>query len=235
MKRSSDIRSWGATETRCLISIWAEDSVQRRLDDSYRNRAIYEDISRLLAEQGYSRSWQQCQRKIKHLKLSYRKAKENNNKPGRDAVSCPCFEELDEVLRDRPSLGPIDGDVLDSADTFMSNCTETIVSVTEESEDEETPGDNNEVTSGSEVAAPASVASNKRKKVAARAVTRRKKSRFESTLEAFTKALSDSSNDELMLKMQQAQHRHEEKLFGMMMQSIASLASAQHPPGPSAP
>ncbi len=32
-------------ETCCLISIWAEESVQRKLDDSYRNREIYDSSS----------------------------------------------------------------------------------------------------------------------------------------------------------------------------------------------
>ncbi len=37
-----DSRGWSTHETRWPISIWAEESVQRKLDDSYHNRAIYE-------------------------------------------------------------------------------------------------------------------------------------------------------------------------------------------------
>ncbi len=98
-----DSRGWGAQETRCLISIWAEDSVQQKLDDTYRNRAIYEDISKMMKGNGHSRSWQQCQRKIKHLKHAFRKAKDSNNKSGGDRISCPFYAELDRVLGDRPA------------------------------------------------------------------------------------------------------------------------------------
>ncbi|GAA6079231.1 E3 ubiquitin-protein ligase TRIM39-like [Tachysurus ichikawai] len=67
-------------------------------------------------EQGYTRTWQQCQRKIKSLKLIYRKAKDNNNnRSGRARVTCPFFEELDRVLGDKPSFVPGDGEVLDTA------------------------------------------------------------------------------------------------------------------------
>ncbi len=46
MERSTGGRGWSAGETRSLISIWAEYSVQRKLDNSYRNRAIYKGIAR---------------------------------------------------------------------------------------------------------------------------------------------------------------------------------------------
>lgn len=94
---------WCADETRCFISIWSEESVQRKLDDAYRNRAIYEEISKRMEENCYSRTWKQCQRKIKHLKTLFRKAKGCKNKSGRDRINCPFYEELDRVLGDRPS------------------------------------------------------------------------------------------------------------------------------------
>eukprot|EP00064_Thunnus_orientalis_P015942 superscaffoldBa00003060_g16005 len=53
------------------------------------------------------------------------------------------------------------------------------------------------------------------------------------TLEASSKAMCNSKDEKVLL--QRAQHAHEEKLFGMLMQSIASLSStmnsAQRPPG----
>ncbi len=39
-----DSHGW-THETRCLTSIWAEESVQRKLDDLYRNCAIYDSSS----------------------------------------------------------------------------------------------------------------------------------------------------------------------------------------------
>ncbi|XP_042353552.1 zinc finger protein 16-like isoform X1 [Plectropomus leopardus] len=107
-----DSRGWSKSETRCLISSWAEESVQQKLGDSYHNRLIYEDISNKLKENGYSRTWLQCQRKIKHLKHLFRKAKDSN-KSKRDRASCPFYDELEKVLENRPSFCPGEGDVLD--------------------------------------------------------------------------------------------------------------------------
>lgn len=107
-----DSRGWSTLETRCLISIWTEESVQRKLEDSYRNRTIYKEISKKMEANGYSRSWQQCKRKIKHLKSTFRKAKGSNKKSSRDRISCPFYKELDRVLGDR--FCPGDSDVLDS-------------------------------------------------------------------------------------------------------------------------
>ena len=51
-------------------------------------------------------TWLQCQRKIKHLKVAYHKAKDNNNKNGQSSTTCLFFEELDEILYNRPTLQP---------------------------------------------------------------------------------------------------------------------------------
>ncbi|XP_033506222.2 uncharacterized protein LOC117271849 [Epinephelus lanceolatus] len=107
-----DSRGWSKSETRCLISSWAEESVQQKLGDSYHNRLIYEDISRKLKENGYSRTWLQCQRKIKHLKHLFRKAKDLKRSEV-DRTSCPFYDELERVLGHRPPSCTED-DVLDS-------------------------------------------------------------------------------------------------------------------------
>lgn len=97
-----DARRWGKQETRCFILFWSEESTQRKLGDSYHTRRIYEDITKQMAERGYARSWQQCQRKIKHLKVIYRKTKDS----GQERDTCPFYDELDMVLGDRPSFSP---------------------------------------------------------------------------------------------------------------------------------
>lgn len=119
----ADACAWRSSETRCLLSIWSEDSVQRKLGDSYRNRAVYESIAEKMGENGYSRTWQQCQRKIKHLKVLYRKVKNSKADTG-DSTSFPFYDKLDQVLSDRPPFCPLEGGVLDSADSELSFCTE---------------------------------------------------------------------------------------------------------------
>lgn len=112
-------------DSRCLIAIWSEGCTQRKLDESYRNRRIYEEISKRTEEKGHRRSWLQCQRKIKHLKLLYRKTKDSNCKSGRDKATCPFYKELDMVLGDRPPFSPGVGHV--------------IVTKVEDTRDEESP------------------------------------------------------------------------------------------------
>ncbi|KAM4625088.1 quinone oxidoreductase PIG3 isoform 2-T2 [Polymixia lowei] len=249
-----DARGWSNNETRCLISIWSNESVQRKLDDSYRNRPIYEEISKQMEKIGFSRTWLQCQRKIKHLKSAFRKAK-GSNKSGKDGISCPFYEELDRVLGDRASYSPGDDDVLDSAETLNCTADADLNSATTDAVGDEQDAVNCikiTETRGSDgykhdTAVPDASSSSssseeciqrKRSSTANRGKTKQKKTKFETTLEAFSKALSDNKDDRVLLQMQQSQHAHEKELFGMMMQSITSLTtsltSAQNLPGRSA-
>lgn len=93
-----DSRPWSHPETGCLIALWSDSAVQAQLDCSYRNRRIYEDISKQMEEHGWKRSWLQCQRKVKRLKVLYHKAKDNVKK----RITCPFFEDLDRILCERP-------------------------------------------------------------------------------------------------------------------------------------
>ncbi|XP_059204193.1 myb/SANT-like DNA-binding domain-containing protein 7 isoform X1 [Centropristis striata] len=237
-----DIRGWSMSETRCLVSIWADESVQQKLEDSYRNRPIYEAISTKMQEKGYSRSYQQCQRKIKHLKNCFRKAKDVNNKSGRDRASCPFYEELDRVLGDRPSFCPGEGDAVDSELDYteepLFDSTSTPPDCTEIRDNGDQADD--AASSPSPQASPQpqpQSSSSKRPANFSTGPTRWKKTKFE-TLEAFARAMS-SNDDELQLQMQRAQHAHENRLCDRVMQSIESLAStlssALRPPAPSTP
>ena len=65
--------SWNTEETRTLISIWGEESIQSKLDKTHRNRDVFERIAREMSDVGYEKSWQQCRTKIKNLTQKYRK------------------------------------------------------------------------------------------------------------------------------------------------------------------
>lgn len=49
---------------------------------------------------------------------------------GQRSITCPFYDELDEVLRHRPSFYPMDGYVLDFADSNISSSTDTTVNMT---------------------------------------------------------------------------------------------------------
>ncbi|XP_069012635.1 uncharacterized protein [Embiotoca jacksoni] len=262
-----DRRGWGVQETRCLIAIWADESIQRKLEDTYRNRTIYEQISRQMDAHGYSRSWLQCQRKIKHLKTEFRKAKGSDNKPGQDRASFPFYKEMDSVLKDRPSFCPGEDDGVDyELDCYGEPMLSSTIDGLSDSALSPRPaetrgngGEKDETTGYDSVAPSPSLAplpspstssssspppppppphnpSSAKRKQTSCVQSRRKKSRLETTLEAFSRAVGTDRDHQLQLEMQRAQHAHEERLFGLMMQSVTSLASSMSPaPRPPAP
>ena len=52
--------SWTAEETRALIAIWSQESVQDELKRVHKNRDIFQRISMELEDCGFPRTWQQC-------------------------------------------------------------------------------------------------------------------------------------------------------------------------------
>nr|XP_055023087.1 myb/SANT-like DNA-binding domain-containing protein 7 [Misgurnus anguillicaudatus] len=109
---AAESSQWKGSEVTDLINIWGDSSIQAKLEGSYRNRAVYENISREMAERGYRRSWLQYQRKIKSLRAKYKEVKDWNKRSGRQRITCPFYEELDRILGDKPSVQPLE--LLDS-------------------------------------------------------------------------------------------------------------------------
>ena len=85
---------WVEGETKALISVWGSEEVQSLLNGAVRNKAIYERISRELAENGVERSWKQCRDRIKNLLTKYHKTKDKNNQTGNNRYSCPFYNEI---------------------------------------------------------------------------------------------------------------------------------------------
>lgn len=55
-----------------LLSVWGSEDVQENLKGCTKNKHIYMQISDALASQGYQRTPEQCQTRIKRLKYSFR-------------------------------------------------------------------------------------------------------------------------------------------------------------------
>ena len=64
-------------------AIWGESNVQEELDGAVRNKVVFQNISKKMQEQGYSRDWEQCRTKIKIFKKQYRVVKDHNGETGR--------------------------------------------------------------------------------------------------------------------------------------------------------
>lgn len=97
--------AWTTEETRVLLALWGDDSVQRSLEGTHRNRAIFERIQREMTAKGYNRTWQQCRVRVKNLISTYRKIL-TNNRSGQGRADFPFYDNLDRILRTRPASRP---------------------------------------------------------------------------------------------------------------------------------
>lgn len=63
---------WSDGETEALLNIWSSGDIQQMLKGSAINKQIYSQVSELLASQGFLRTPEQCQNRIKRLKANFR-------------------------------------------------------------------------------------------------------------------------------------------------------------------
>lgn len=63
---------WSDSETEALLAVWGSEEVQESLKGSTTNKHVYSQISEVLASQGYLRTPEQCQNRIKRLKANFR-------------------------------------------------------------------------------------------------------------------------------------------------------------------
>uniref|UniRef100_A0A3P8Z128 Uncharacterized protein n=1 Tax=Esox lucius TaxID=8010 RepID=A0A3P8Z128_ESOLU len=114
----NDTRTWTLEGTKALISVWSNGQVLQMMEQSYRKKHAYSEVSERLKNLGIRRTWKQCQSKIKHMKHSYRQALRN---PSSGRATCPFFPELHAFLSSMPDMPESketavvsDGDLLSS-------------------------------------------------------------------------------------------------------------------------
>ncbi|XP_010895162.2 uncharacterized protein LOC105025853 isoform X5 [Esox lucius] len=95
-------RPWSLEETKELIAIWSDKQILQKLKKSYRKRNVYSEISKLLNNHGFKRTWKQCQTKIRDMKYSYRRALRNPSSGSSGSVTCLFFSELRSLLSAMP-------------------------------------------------------------------------------------------------------------------------------------
>ncbi|XP_067437306.1 uncharacterized protein zgc:113263 isoform X3 [Thunnus thynnus] len=99
---------WTDFETLALINTWGEDKIQQELRGMHRTGQVFSIISNQMAAQGFSRTPEQCQTRLKRLKSSFRQCYENNMK-GLEQVQCKFYDELARILvKDLPSVPQLD-------------------------------------------------------------------------------------------------------------------------------
>ncbi|XP_042307274.1 uncharacterized protein LOC121922036 [Sceloporus undulatus] len=96
--------SWKPDETRCLIAIWGEETVQMQLSKNHRNICVYDKIASQLRKHGFNRSAGECRTKAKALKRGYKKAVQLSKTSGMGAIDFPFFSELQDVFAGDASI-----------------------------------------------------------------------------------------------------------------------------------
>ncbi|XP_051951299.1 multifunctional protein ADE2 [Xyrauchen texanus] len=91
-------RNWSEEEVAALLQIWADESIQRQLQGSTRNKDIFVQISRRLLQQGVERDWKQCRTKYKNLKYLYRSLQRGKADIGDPRRLMRFYEQLDALL-----------------------------------------------------------------------------------------------------------------------------------------
>ncbi|XP_026216895.1 TIN2_N and Myb_DNA-bind_4 domain-containing protein isoform X2 [Anabas testudineus] len=88
---------WTDWETLALINMWGEDKMQQELRGTHRTGHVFSIISKSMVAQGFSRTPEQCQTRLKRLKSSFRQCYQNNLK-GQEQVVCKFYNELGRIL-----------------------------------------------------------------------------------------------------------------------------------------
>ena len=97
---------WSEEATTLLLQLWADAEVQRKLESCHRNMHIFDSLAEQLTAKGYPLTGLQCQTRIKTLKKDYRRVESHNKKSGSNRKTCPYFELLHPVMKDKPSTCP---------------------------------------------------------------------------------------------------------------------------------
>ncbi|XP_037317790.2 uncharacterized protein zgc:113263 isoform X1 [Pungitius pungitius] len=127
---------WTDIETLALINTWGEDQMQQELRGMHRNGHIFSIISNNMAAQGFTRTPEQCQTRLKRLKSNFRQCYQNILR-GREQVECKFYNELGSLLvkdfASVPQLEEIPGEPEDNdSPPFSHQDIESAVGVQEE-------------------------------------------------------------------------------------------------------
>ncbi|KAM5191474.1 bifunctional phosphoribosylaminoimidazole carboxylase/phosphoribosylaminoimidazole succinocarboxamide synthetase [Mantella aurantiaca] len=99
-------RNWSDYEVQSLLHVWSDEKISQRLDGTFRNKQVFEEISLRLMEFGINRDWKQCRRKYKNLKYEYHciQKDENNENQRTMRQTGKFFDQIDRILRHLPKL-----------------------------------------------------------------------------------------------------------------------------------
>lgn len=86
---------WGDGETSALLDIWGSEEIQENLKSCTKNKHIFIQISEGMSSQGYLRTPEQCQTRIKRLKASFRQFLDGRKG---EKQECKYFDKLLQIF-----------------------------------------------------------------------------------------------------------------------------------------
>jgi len=87
---------WNHAGTALLISIWADNSVQKQLRSTLRNQPIWDGVARCMMKKGYRVNGKQCRTRIKNILVRYREVKKTGILDGSGIE--PFYTDVDRVM-----------------------------------------------------------------------------------------------------------------------------------------
>lgn len=94
-------------EVRCLIYLWQD---YQNHFQKMKSRDVWPLISEELKKSNpkwHKKTPIQCENKWKDIKRKYMETKDHNNKSGNDPKTCKFYNELEEVLGEKPCVQPV--------------------------------------------------------------------------------------------------------------------------------
>lgn len=88
---------WSDSETQVLLDIWGSEDIQENLRGCTKNKHIFTQISQAMCSQGYMRTVEQCQSRVKRLKANFRLFCEGK-KSGGDKVECKFYNQFLQIF-----------------------------------------------------------------------------------------------------------------------------------------
>lgn len=101
--------AWSDGETEALLDIWGSEEIQENLKGCTKNKHVFIQIAQVMASQGYPRTPEQCQSRIKRLRANFRHFLDGRKG---DKQECKYFDQLVQIFGTKyiPSNDPLADD-----------------------------------------------------------------------------------------------------------------------------
>ncbi|XP_073142711.1 trihelix transcription factor DF1-like [Henckelia pumila] len=90
---------WPKAETEALIQL--RTNLDLKYHDSGAKGPLWEEVSASMAKLGYNRSSKRCKEKWENINKYFKKVKDSNKKRPGDSKTCPYFQQLDTIYKER--------------------------------------------------------------------------------------------------------------------------------------